>query len=155
MAWGKRLPKSIRGGIDQLKPSVPPPPDREVVYKYLRGIYDVFCSWRTSSSWKTITDDIHRLAGNQKKKARDYFGFIIDRSSTGNVLPQQKSKYLTILVDARKNRMTSEQMVDSVKKAGGINKAVEEIRNPRRGAAAKKHGRRRTRASAPKGSGKP
>lgn len=116
----------IKAAIDKVAAQVPRP-QREQPYIFLRTVYKAFLGWRNSSEWNSIAEDIHRDLGTKKKKAADYFRYLIDKAAQGSV-DSQKSKYITILRHARKEKMTSKQMIAFVKNCGSINKAVEHIR---------------------------
>ena len=126
MAWGKRpvtLPTELEEEVKKVGAVAPPPPQANLIYKYLRRVYELQGKIASSSEWQKAIQKYH--AAHAPRTLKNYTGIIIMLTASDRVTSNMKYKDVTALEYAFANNVKPENLKAFIKQQGGLNKCVE------------------------------
>jgi hypothetical protein len=126
MAWGKRsvtLPTELEEEVKKVGAVAPPPPQVNLIYKYLRRVYELQGKIASSSEWQKAIQKYH--AAHAPRTLKNYTGIIIMLTASDRVTSNMKYKYVTALEYAFANNVKPENLRAFIEDQGGLNKCVE------------------------------
>jgi hypothetical protein len=125
MAWGKRpvtLPTQLEEEVKKVRTVAPPPPPADLIYKYLRRVYELQGKIASSSEWQKAIQKYH--AAHAPRTLKNYTGIII-KLTADHITSNMKYKYVTALEYAFANNVKPDNLKAFIKQHGGLNRCVE------------------------------
>jgi hypothetical protein len=140
MTWEKKaatLPADLEAALAKVRKAAPPPPSDDPIYKYLERVYRLRQKVEKSPELQEAIKA--ERAAHHPKLSTKYIRLIIELTAGDHVTNKMKHKYTVTLQYAFTKGVKAEDLIEFIKKQGGLNKCVELwSKNYGRSAAAKK-----------------